>query len=273
VNLTVEPLRRRDAGRGLAAVDDRSAVEAGLQPGDFVRIDGPGGTAVARVWPGYPADEGRGVVRIGRSLREQVGAEPAGEVRVEPADVSPAEHVTIAFAQRLWLHGDPAGFVRKKLAGLPVTAGQVVDTTIRVEGLLRRKQRLPVEIVDTVPAGRVLVTADTTVRMGGATPLAIRETLVPDETVELVGATADVDVDERVATVTGEVSNTSGEPLDEVAAEAVFYRDAEATYHIESLSDRTSGLRPGKVWPFEIRYEYGRLDRRPRSCELAVTVG
>ncbi len=72
MKLTVKPLKQKDAGRGLAAIDRVSMNELDLENGDYIVITGSGdGQAVARVWPGYPEDEGRGIVRIDGRLRQE----------------------------------------------------------------------------------------------------------------------------------------------------------------------------------------------------------
>lgn len=97
MKLTVKPLKQKDAGRGLAAVDRDSMDELALENGDYVVIDGQGdhGRAVARVWPGYPEDDGDGVVRIDGRLRKEADVGIDDQVTVEPADIKPAGGVTV----------------------------------------------------------------------------------------------------------------------------------------------------------------------------------
>jgi len=63
MKLTIKPLKQKDAGRGLAAIDRAAMDELDLENGDYIVIDSGDSRAVARVWPGYPEDEGQGVVR------------------------------------------------------------------------------------------------------------------------------------------------------------------------------------------------------------------
>ena len=58
MKLTVKPLKQKDAGRGLAAIDRAAMEELGLENGDYIVLDSGDSRAVARVWPGYPEDEG-----------------------------------------------------------------------------------------------------------------------------------------------------------------------------------------------------------------------
>jgi len=64
MKLTVKPLKQKDAGRGLAAVDRAAMDELDLENGDYIVIDGGEGRAIARVWPGYPDDGGQDVIRV-----------------------------------------------------------------------------------------------------------------------------------------------------------------------------------------------------------------
>ena len=72
MNLTVKPLKQKDAGRRLAAVDRVAAEELGLQPGDYLKLVSDE-TAIARVWPGYPEDDEAGVGRGGGQPRKEAG--------------------------------------------------------------------------------------------------------------------------------------------------------------------------------------------------------
>jgi len=107
MKLTVKPLKQKDAGRGLAAIDRVSMNELDLENGDYIVIKGKSeAQAVARVWPGYPEDEGRGIVRIDGRLRQEADVGIDDNVTIEPADVKPAKSVTVALPQNLRIRGD-----------------------------------------------------------------------------------------------------------------------------------------------------------------------
>jgi transitional endoplasmic reticulum ATPase len=160
MNLTVRPLKQKDAGRRLAAIDRVAAEELDLSGGDFIRVEGQSGAAIARVWPGYPEDDGTGVIRIDGKLRQEASVGIDDKVTVESVEVNPADRVTIALPQRLGVRGDVGRFLRDKLAGQPLTEGQ----TIRVPfgfGLMGgggQGQAVPVKIAETAPSGTVVVT-------------------------------------------------------------------------------------------------------------------
>ncbi|AXR77927.1 CDC48 family AAA ATPase [Natrarchaeobaculum sulfurireducens] len=166
MKLTVKPLKQKDAGRGLAAIDRVSMRELDLENGDYIVIDGKGdGRAVARVWPGYPEDEGRGIVRIDGRLRQEANVGIDDRVTVEPADVKPAKSVTVALPQNLRIRGDIGPLVRDKLSGQAVTEGQTVPFSLSFGPMASSGQSVPLKIASTAPSGTVVITDSTNIEI------------------------------------------------------------------------------------------------------------
>jgi len=162
MRLTVKPLKQKDAGRGLAAIDRAAMDELDLENGDYIVIDGGESRAVARVWPGYPEDQGRGVVRIDGRLRGEADVGIDDKVDVEPAEVNPAKEVTVALPQNLRIRGNIGPHIRDKLSGQAVTTGQNVPFSLGLGPLSTQSgQRIPLRIADTDPSGTVVVTDST----------------------------------------------------------------------------------------------------------------
>ena len=160
MTLTVKPLKQKDAGRRLAAIDRVAAEEKDLSGGDFVRVSGNEGSAIARVWPGYPEDDGSGVVRIDGNLRQEASVGIDDQVEIEKVDVKPAEQVTIALPQRLGIRGNVDALIRRELGGQPVTAGQNVQLPLGFGFMGGQSQAVPLKIASTTPSGTVVVTDD-----------------------------------------------------------------------------------------------------------------
>ncbi|WP_254768716.1 CDC48 family AAA ATPase [Salinilacihabitans rarus] len=166
MKLTVKPLKQKDAGRGLAAIDRASMRELDLENGDYIVIKGSGdGQAVARVWPGYPEDEGKGIVRIDGRLRQEAGVGIDDRVSVEKADVKPATSVTVALPQNLRIRGDIGPLVRDKLSGHAVTEGQTVPFSLSFGPMASSGQSVPLKIASTTPAGTVIITDSTDIHI------------------------------------------------------------------------------------------------------------
>ncbi|MFB6070447.1 MAG: CDC48 family AAA ATPase [Halanaeroarchaeum sp.] len=165
--LTVKPLKQKDAGRGLAAIDRASMRELDLENGDYIVIEGSQqGRAVARVWPGYPEDEGQGIVRIDGRLRQEADVGIDDRVTVTKADIKPATAVTVALPQNLRIRGNVEPMIRDKLSGRPVTTGQTVPVSLGFGGIAAVSgQQIPLKIAETEPSGTVVVTDSTEIHV------------------------------------------------------------------------------------------------------------
>ena len=179
MKLTVKPIKQKDAGRRLAAIDRIAAEELDLSSGDFIKIEGTGGTAIARVWPGYPEDDGTGVVRIDGQLRREANVGIDDSVTVEKADVKPASRITIALPQRLGIRGNIDALIRRELGGQPVTKGQNVQLPLGFGFMSGQSQAVPLKIASTEPSGTVVVTDSTEVEISERPAEQIRETDAP----------------------------------------------------------------------------------------------
>jgi transitional endoplasmic reticulum ATPase len=166
MKLTVKPLKQKDAGRGLAAIDRRAMSEMGLENGDYIVVKGDEGRTVARVWPGYPEDEGRGVIRIDGRLRKETGTGIDDNVEVEKADVQPATSITVALPQNLRVRGNVGPMIRQNLSGQAVTGGQTVPISFGLGPLSSMSgQKIPLKVAGTSPAGTVVVTDSTEIEI------------------------------------------------------------------------------------------------------------
>jgi len=166
MKLTVKPLKQKDAGRGLAAIDRRAMSEMGLENGDYIVVKGDEGRTVARVWPGYPEDEGRGVIRIDGRLRKETGTGIDDNVEVEKADVQPATSITVALPQNLRVRGNVGPMIQQNLSGQAVTEGQTVPVSFGLGPLSSMSgQKIPLKVAGTSPAGTVVVTDSTEIEI------------------------------------------------------------------------------------------------------------
>src|SRR6056297_2410868 len=177
MKLTVKPLKQKDAGRGLAAIDRAAMDEMDLENGDYIVLEGKQGSrAVARVWPGYPEDDGNGIVRIDGQLRQEAGVGIDDSVGVEKADVKPATSVTVALPQNLRVRGNVGPMIRNNLSGQAVTQGQTVPVSFGLGPLSSMSgQKIPLRIAETAPSGTVVVTDSTEIQVSEKPAEQIRE--------------------------------------------------------------------------------------------------
>ncbi|MFB6224520.1 MAG: CDC48 family AAA ATPase [Haloarcula sp.] len=167
MRLTVKPLKQKDAGRGLAAIDRAAMDDLELENGDYIVLEGQQDTrAVARVWPGYPEDEGKGIVRIDGQLRQEANVGIDDSVTIEKADVKPATAVTVALPQNLRVRGNVGPMIRNNLSGQAVTQGQTVPVSFGLGPLSSMSgQKIPLKIAETEPSGTVVVTDSTDIQV------------------------------------------------------------------------------------------------------------
>jgi len=167
MKLTVKPLKQKDAGRGLAAIDRVAMDELDLENGDYIVLEGhQGGRAVARVWPGYPEDSGEGVIRVDGRLRQEANVGIDDAVEVEKAEVNPARSITVALPQNLRVRGNIGPHVRNKLSGQAITQGQTVPFSLGLGPISNvGGQKIPLKIAETDPEGTVVVTDQTEIEI------------------------------------------------------------------------------------------------------------
>ncbi len=180
MKLTVKPLKQKDAGRGLAAIDEEDMADLGVEDGDYVRIKNGDAQTVARVWTGYQEDA-RGIVRIDGQLRQAAKAGIDETVTVETADVAPAESITISLPRDLDIRGELESHIRSKLKGQAVSQGETISFSVGVLGA--GNQSYSMKIISAQPAEQVVVTDSTTVNVSD-TPI---EDLGSDEDSETDG--------------------------------------------------------------------------------------
>ncbi len=165
----------RDVGRGLVRLDPQDLEQLGVGIGDVVEVSGQR-TTVARTMPTHPELRARGVVQIDGILRANAGAGVDEMVTVRPAVVQPARSVLLAPVESgRAIAGAQARYLARLLDGIPVVAGD----RVRVNLFGTRMQNF--SVVQTVPAGPVLIGTSTSVRTEGETKGEARATITYED--------------------------------------------------------------------------------------------
>ncbi|MES3518355.1 MAG: CDC48 family AAA ATPase [Natronomonas sp.] len=178
MELTVKPLKQKDADRGLAAVDRAAMGELEIENGDYVSIEGDTSEVTARVWPGYPEDEDAGIIRIDGRLRQAVDTNIDDTVAVSAADLPAATTITVTVPDTLRVEGDLAPILKRKLKGRAIDPGQTVNISLGLgPGSSVSEQRVPVRIAETQPDDTVVAveSAELTVETRSTEPQQGRE--------------------------------------------------------------------------------------------------
>ncbi|MDI6708482.1 MAG: CDC48 family AAA ATPase [Candidatus Thermoplasmatota archaeon] len=156
VTLRVAEAKHRDAGRGIARIDTEIMKKLGLVSGDIIELKGKS-LAYAIVWPGYPEDADRELIRIDGNIRSNAGISIDERVEVKKIEAREAKKLGIAPAQPVRIvRGEE--FLRKVLEGQPVVKGQ----QLRVDVL---GTPLTFIVTSTQPSGVTLVTSETEIAL------------------------------------------------------------------------------------------------------------
>ncbi|RLG81775.1 MAG: AAA family ATPase, partial [Thermoprotei archaeon] len=158
IKLRVAEARQRDVGRKIVRISRRDMARLGVSTGDFVEVEGPRGSVVAQVWPAYPEDEDRGIIRIDGLLRSAIGAGVGDVVTVRKITVEPATKIVLAPTEPIRFGPEFPEYVKQFLLRKPVSRGEVI--IVPIFGMALR-----FVVVATQPSQRVYVTESTAVEV------------------------------------------------------------------------------------------------------------
>jgi len=180
--LKVVEAKSKDAGRGIARVDPAIMDILGLTPGDVVQIEGKKRT-VAIVWPGYPEDANRGLIRIDGTIRRNAGTGIDEKVAIRKVVVKEAQKITFAPTEQLRIMGGEE-YLSQSLEGRVVTRGDIIEISV----MGRRIDLVVVSYTPTVDA--VLVHRTTKVKISDK-PVKEGASHLPRVTYEDIGGLGD----------------------------------------------------------------------------------
>jgi len=125
LKLRVAEAPARDVGRSIARLDLESMRKINVTTGDIIEIIGKRVTA-ATVWPAYPQDEGKGLIRMDAITRKNAGVGIGDYVTVRRASVKKASRVVLAPTQYI-RYMLPEDYVKNALLGRPISRGDIVQ--------------------------------------------------------------------------------------------------------------------------------------------------
>jgi transitional endoplasmic reticulum ATPase len=150
VELKVAEAMQNDVGRGIVRLDTAIRDKLGITTGDVVELKGKKKTG-AIVWRSYAEDEGLGIVRMDGILRQNAEISLGDKVIVKKASSKDAKKVVFSPTQAIRFSVGFGDFIKRRLLGRPVTAGDRV-----VVGVLGTT--LPFMVNQTVPSGITKIT-------------------------------------------------------------------------------------------------------------------
>ncbi|MEM2240396.1 MAG: CDC48 family AAA ATPase [Candidatus Bathyarchaeia archaeon] len=154
-----EVSHQRDVGRWKVRIDAKTMEYLEVTPGDIVEIKGKRSTA-AVVWPAYPEDAGKNIIRMDGITRKNAGVSINEYVSVRKAVVREAQSVTLAPVNVTIPGVDQSfyEFVKNRILEAPLVAGDTIQVSIFGSAVHFR-------VTKTIPHGIVIITSRTNVQV------------------------------------------------------------------------------------------------------------
>jgi len=185
VQLRVSDSQYRDVGKGLARVGHAIMKKMDLSAGDIIEIVGKTRTA-AKVWPGYPEDERKGIIRIDSTIRMNVGVRLDELVSIKK--IKPPTGTKVVVAPTQAIRGDLDGkFLLQILTGRPVSLGD----QIRIQILGGNQIIFKVARIAPKQNNTIVVSANTVIDLR-MQPVTVEEDRIAHISYEDIGGLEDV---------------------------------------------------------------------------------
>src|SRR5919199_740446 len=159
--LRVAEALARDADLGILRIDPADLAALGGRTGDLLLVTG-GRATVAKALPMFVPDRGLGFVQLDGVTRDNARVALGERVALQPVPGRPAARIVLQpIGGRAALSGQDARYIGHLLEGMPLMRGD------RVRGNRCGPRPQDFQVLETQPAGPVLVTDETSVRLKG----------------------------------------------------------------------------------------------------------
>lgn len=169
VKLEVKPITQEMANKGVAVLTPEAMATVDVEDGEYIRIVGPDDAwIIARVHRGSPTKSG---IRIDGSYRKAACVDIGDTVTVTRATVAEADQVTIAIPN-VDSHDNSGQQIRDGLLNRAVVKGQTLSVPLEIMSgtgqgthTADSTHRILMSVVETTPAGPVVITDKTHIRI------------------------------------------------------------------------------------------------------------
>lgn len=185
IQLRVSDSQYRDVGKGLARISHSLMAQLDLTAGDIIEINGKTRTA-AKVWPGYPEDERKGIIRIDGTIRMNSGVRLDEFVSIKKIKPPTGTKVVVAPTQNIRGELD-SRFLLQILTGRPVSVGD----SIRIQILGGNQIVFKVARVAPKQLNTVVVSGKTSIDLR-TTPMSTEDEKIAQISYEDIGGLEDV---------------------------------------------------------------------------------
>jgi len=155
VVLRVQKAKKRDIGRNIIRIDQKTMEKLNIQTGDTIEVMGKKQSA-GIAWPSYPQDNGLGIVRVDSRLQKNTGTRIDDTLEIRKVKAEVAQNIVLA-PSSVKLRNTPRfeSFVKRKLNNYPITIDDFVFISLGISRSINFK------VISLRPNGVCKITSDT----------------------------------------------------------------------------------------------------------------
>ena len=132
VVLRVQKAKKRDIGKTIIRIDQKTMEKLNIQTGDVIEVIGKKKSA-GIAWPSYPQDNGLGIVRIDSRVQKNTGTRIDDTLEIRKVKAEPAQNIVLApSGVRVRPNPKFESFVKRKLNNHPVTVDDFIFISIGI---------------------------------------------------------------------------------------------------------------------------------------------
>ncbi|WP_042684250.1 CDC48 family AAA ATPase [Candidatus Nitrosotenuis chungbukensis] len=159
--LKIDEISQRHVGKGIAVIDPKVVKDNKWQAGQIVELMANKKTHV-KIWPSSGDDFGTGIIRIDGLTRHNIGAGIGEKVSVKGVNAAEAEQVVLSPIEKISIEGLQE-YMSSLYEGHVFTTGDTIIVNTQLGG------KTQLVVTATTPAKPVIVTEDTTFKLGSMT--------------------------------------------------------------------------------------------------------
>lgn len=132
VVLRVQKAKKRDIGRNIIRIDQKTMEKLNIQTGDVIEVIGKKQSA-GIAWPSYPQDNGLGIVRVDSRLQKNTATKIDDTLEIRKVKAEVAQNIVLA-PSSVKLKNTPRfeSFVKRKLNNYPITIDDFVFISLGI---------------------------------------------------------------------------------------------------------------------------------------------
>lgn len=159
--LKIDETAQRHVGKGIAVIDPKTVKENKWQTGQIIELLANKKTHV-KIWPGPAEDYGTGIIRIDGLTRHNIGAGIGEKVSLKVVNAVEAEQIVLSPIEKISVDGLQE-YMSSLYEGHVFTTGDTIIVNTHLGG------KTQLIVTSTAPAKPVIVTQDTTFKLGSIT--------------------------------------------------------------------------------------------------------